>query len=111
MNCPACHRDIADYSNFCYFCGARLTPSAASRRLMRSVLDKKIAGVCGGCAEYFQVEPTILRIVWLFVTLATGIVPGALAYVVAWILMPQAPYITAPVSAPHAAAPGPGPTA
>lgn len=108
MNCPMCHREIADYSNFCYFCGAHLAPGGRSKRLMRSVLDKKIAGVCGGCSEYFGVDPTILRIVWVFVTLATGIFPGVLAYVVAWVLMPQALYVTA-AAAPDVATPGSGP--
>lgn len=110
MNCLACHREIADFSNFCYYCGARQSPGSAGRRLTRSVLDRKIAGVCGGCAEYFGMDSTILRILWVFVTLATGILPGVLAYVVGWILMPQAPYITAPVAAAHTGDPGPGPS-
>lgn len=108
MNCMACHREIADFSNFCYYCGARQTPGAPGRRLTRSVMDRKIAGVCGGFAEYFGMDPTILRILWVFVTLATGIFPGVLAYLAAWILMPQPPYLTAPAPAPHAQAPGSG---
>ena len=107
MNCIACHREIADYSNFCYYCGARQAPGAAGKRLMRSVMDKKIAGVCGGAAEYFGVDSTLFRIIWVFLTLATGIIPGLLAYVVAWMLMPISPYVTATTTAPHTASQGP----
>lgn len=106
MICMACQREIADYSNFCYYCGTRQAPGVVGKRLMRSSYDKKFAGVCGGFAEYFAMDSTIFRIVWAFVTLATGIVPGILAYVVAWMLMPQAPYLAAPAAAPHAQPPG-----
>jgi phage shock protein C len=108
MNCSACQRDIADYSNFCYYCGARQTAGGTAKRLMRSSVDKTVAGVCAGFADYFGVDPTVLRIGWAFVTLATGLVPGVIAYFVAWILMPLAPLYTAPAAAPHAAAPGAG---
>ena len=50
--------------------------------------DKKIAGVCGGVAEYFNVDPTVVRIVWLLLVLCCGI--GAIAYLVCWLLMPNA---------------------
>ena len=57
MICPNCQKEIADHSNFCYNCGARLVASApapaycapTSKRLTRSTSNKKIAGVCGGC--------------------------------------------------------------
>jgi phage shock protein C len=108
--CPACQREIADYSNFCYYCGTRQVPGVVGKRLMRSAYDKKIAGVCGGFSEYFAADSTIFRIVFVFVTLVTGIVPGIIAYVVAWILMPQAPYLTAPAGATHTEPPPSGPT-
>jgi phage shock protein C len=109
MLCPTCQREIADYSNFCYYCGTRQAPGVAGRRLMRSVVDSKIAGVCGGFAEYFNVDPTVMRILVVFVTIATGLLPGIVAYVVAWILMPQAPYLSSPAGAANTAAPGSGP--
>jgi len=59
MYCSACQHEIMDYSNFCSFCGARQSPSVAPRRLMRSAWDKKIAGVCGGFSEHFDMDPTI----------------------------------------------------
>lgn len=108
MNCLACQRQITDYSNFCYYCGTRQAPGGAGKRLMRSSVDKTVAGVCAGFADYFGVDPTVLRIFWAFITLATGLVPGIVAYIIAWILMPRAPLLSAPAAAPHAAAPGSG---
>lgn len=98
MNCGNCRRDIADYSNFCYFCGARqVVPPVvgepqAYRRLMRSSVDSKISGVCGGMGEYFAVDSTIVRLIWVLITFFSGIVPGIVAYFVAWMVMPLAPY-------------------
>jgi phage shock protein C len=94
MICPNCHREIANYSNFCYFCGSRQPPAAATsqpRRLQRSLYDSKIAGVCGGIAEYLDVDPTIVRLVWAILTFCTAIVPGIVAYAVAWLIMPPGP--------------------
>jgi phage shock protein C len=97
MICTNCQREIADYSNFCYFCGARqhVSPGFAPRaqkRLMRSSVDHKIAGVCGGIAEYLEVDSTIVRLVWVIMAfLPVPIVPAVIAYFVAWIIMPEAP--------------------
>lgn len=95
MTCPNCRRDIADYSNFCYYCGMRQQTSAGcapvQKRLMRSSVDCKIAGVCGGIAEYLDIDSTVVRLVWVLVTIFTGLVPGALAYLIGWLVMPQAP--------------------
>lgn len=96
MMCANCRRDIADYSNFCYYCGTRQQVAGAGcapaqKRLMRSSVDCKIAGVCGGVAEYLGIDSTVVRLVWVLVTIFTGIVPGLLAYLIGWIVMPQAP--------------------
>ena len=65
---------------------------AGARRLHRSVSDRKIAGVCGGLAEYFGVDPTVVRLVWAIATIVPGaIVFGILAYLVAWFIMPESP--------------------
>ncbi len=97
MNCGNCRRDIADFSNFCYYCGARqvvqpVGAPQAQKRLMRSAIDCKISGVCGGFADYFVIDSTIVRLIWVLITFFSGIVPGIIAYVVAWMVMPQAPY-------------------
>jgi len=94
MICLNCQREISDYSNYCNFCGSKQqTPtSSASRRLMRSSTNSKIAGVCGGIAEYLNVDPTLVRLVWALLSLIPGCVFGGIvAYVLAWIIIPKAP--------------------
>ena len=61
-----------------------------------------IAGVCAGFAEYFDIDVTIVRVVWLIAAVFGG--GGVLAYVIAWIIMPQAP---AAAMVPAAPAPQP----
>lgn len=58
------------------------------KRLYRSSSDKQIAGVCGGLAEYFDIDPTLVRVAFIFVTFITGFVPGILAYIVMAIITP-----------------------
>ncbi len=110
MTCGNCHRDIADYSNFCYFCGApqqiRAQPTPYPyKRLMRSVVDCKIAGVCGGIAEYLEIDSTLVRVIWvLLVLMPVPVVPAFIGYFVAWLVMPRAPY-PMPAAPPPASAP------
>jgi phage shock protein PspC (stress-responsive transcriptional regulator) len=95
MICLHCHREIANYSNFCYFCGSRQPSASAAipqpRRLHRSLVDFKIAGVCGGIAEFMDTDPTVVRLVWAIVTFCTAIVPGIVAYALAWLILPPGP--------------------
>jgi phage shock protein C len=59
---------------------------------MRSATNYKIAGVCGGIAEYLEVDPTIIRLLWvLAIILPIPFVPAFLGYLVAWLVMPKAP--------------------
>ena len=51
--------------------------------------DKKIAGVCSGIADYVGVDPTVIRIAWVFFSLFAG--SGILAYIIAMIIMPERP--------------------
>ena len=51
--------------------------------------QKKIAGVCAGFAEYFDMDVTLVRLIWFGVSLMSGIVPGIMVYIVAWIILPQ----------------------
>jgi len=67
--------------------------NSTPRRLYRSTTDKKIAGVCGGLAEYFGIDPTIVRLIWLALVLGAGV--GLLAYLLFWIVVPAAPSATA----------------
>ncbi|HZD60908.1 MAG TPA: PspC domain-containing protein [Anaerolineae bacterium] len=59
------------------------------RRLYRSRENRVIAGVAGGIGEYFGVDPTIIRLAWVFLTLLGG--AGIIAYIVAWIIIPEWP--------------------
>lgn len=64
----------------------------ARTRLVRSQTDKRIAGVCGGLAEYFEVDPTIMRVAWVVISIVVGaVVFGVVAYLVAWFIIPTAP--------------------
>jgi len=49
------------------------------KNLYRSEKNKVIAGVCGGLAEYFDIDPTLVRLGWIAVTIFTGFFPGILA--------------------------------
>lgn len=57
------------------------------KRLYRSSYDKKIAGVCSGIAEYLDVDPTIIRLMWLLFAFCAG--SGILAYLIAALIMPE----------------------
>lgn len=59
------------------------------KKLYRSRTEKMIAGVCGGIAEYYQVDPTLVRLLWAGLTLATMVAPGVILYLVAWIIIPE----------------------
>lgn len=90
MVCENCHKEIAPSSNFCYLCGAKQTGQVvARRRLERSSTDKKVAGVCAGLANFFDLDVTLVRFMWLVAVLFGG--TGLLAYIIAWIVIPLAP--------------------
>lgn len=58
------------------------------KRLRRSS-DKMLAGVCAGIAEYFDVDPTLIRVLYAALTLFTAAFPGVLLYIIMMILMPN----------------------
>jgi phage shock protein C len=59
------------------------------KRLYRSRKEQMVAGICGGIAEYFAVDPTIVRLVFVLLALLGG--PGLLIYIVLWIVIPEEP--------------------
>lgn len=59
-----------------------------TKRLTRSSTDKKIAGVCGGLAEFFGMDVTLVRLLFVLAALLPG--PGALLYFILWVIMPEA---------------------
>ena len=58
------------------------------KRLTRSTTDSMIAGVAGGVADYFAVDPTLVRLLFVLLALAGG--PGLLIYLILWVVMPEA---------------------
>jgi phage shock protein C len=114
MYCTRCGAQNTDGARFCTACGAsfltqteggpQVGPPGAGysaigaapgysavppRRLKRVMAQKKIAGVCAGFAEYFDMDVTLVRLIWFGVSLMSGIVPGMMVYGVAWIILPK----------------------
>ncbi len=96
MICPNCQKDIAAGSKFCYNCGAKQPEAAAPsappgynsrKRLLRSVNDRKIAGVCAGVADYFDLDPLLVRVLWALAALCAF--AGVVLYIILWIAVPE----------------------
>jgi phage shock protein C len=89
MYCNYCGKVIQDDAVHCAYCGTRAGGSMARKRLMRPRADRKIAGVCAGFAEYFDLDVSLVRVVWLIILVMGGV--GLLPYIIAWIVMPEEP--------------------
>jgi phage shock protein C len=102
MYCNYCGKVIQDDAAVCAYCGIRVGATLARRKLIRPRFGRKVAGVCLGFSEYFDIDVTLVRVVWLLVAFMTGI--GFLSYPIAWIVMPEEPLLLAapPVSAQQA---------
>ena len=66
-------------------------PPPARRKLMRSRKHKMIAGVCGGLAEYFELDPTVVRVAYVLISILSAAFPGILAYIILMFVMPPPP--------------------
>ncbi len=90
MYCNYCGKVIQDDANVCAYCGKRIGAVVARHRFVRSRRDRKIAGVCAGFAEYFNLDVSLVRVVWV---IAAFLPPGValIAYVIAWVVMPEEP--------------------
>jgi phage shock protein PspC (stress-responsive transcriptional regulator) len=88
MYCNYCGKVIPDDANLCAYCGKRVAGVIARQRLVRPRQGRKIAGVCLGFAEYFDLDVALVRLVWA-VSLLCGF--GVAAYFAAWIIVPEEP--------------------
>jgi phage shock protein C len=59
------------------------------KRLLLSSTDRKLGGVCGGIAEYMELDPTIVRLLTVVLTLITAVIPVVIGYILAWIIIPR----------------------
>ena len=91
MYCNACGKVIAEDGRVCSYCGNVVGIPPTPKKLMRSRADRKIAGVCAGLAQYFDLDSSLVRILCFFIALATGIFPGIVTYLLAWIIVPERP--------------------
>lgn len=99
MYCTNCGKEIGEHPAFCQFCGSRVAPlppptapfmpAGPKRPFARYSADKKIAGVCGGVARYFDLDSSLVRAIWLLCVLLAG--GGLLVYLILWIVMPLDP--------------------
>ncbi len=95
MFCTQCGSRLADSARYCTTCGKPAGPgpgfastAAAPRKLRRIVAGKKIAGVCTGFAEYFDMDITLMRVIWVALLLIPPHI-GGIAYFVAWAVLPK----------------------
>ena len=93
MYCNRCGTELSDPSRFCGHCGQPVATGLPTARpaLQRSRTDRKIAGVCAGFAHHLDLDPTLVRLIWVVLAFVGG--GGLLAYVVAWIVIPEEPLL------------------
>ena len=113
MFCTRCGNQITFGSRFCSSCGAACAPTAnpadypPPTRLYRSRNDRMVAGVCSGIAQHYGWDVTLVRLVLVLCCLCGG--TGVLAYFIAWIVIPEAPYAM-PAQSPQTPPPSPNQT-
>lgn len=94
MYCTQCGTRLADTARFCTSCGGptgpvqEFTPVAEAPKKLRRMPGGKIAGVCAGFAEYFGTDVTVMRIIWVALTLFPPHI-GLIGYFVAWGVLPK----------------------
>lgn len=59
------------------------------RKLYKSDTNKMISGVCGGIGEFFNIDPTLIRLVWVLLSVLTAFFGGLMAYIIAAIIIPS----------------------
>jgi phage shock protein C len=104
MFCTKCGNKLDDTARFCVTCGQPTGPAdprqvlppplpfgpagPAPKKLRRITEGKKIAGICAGYAEYFDMDVTLMRLIWLALLLVPPNI-GLIAYLVSWMVLPR----------------------
>jgi phage shock protein C len=91
MHCSNCGTRIEESFRYCAGCGASTADAnrACGRyRLSRPREGVKLAGVCAGVARYLDMDVTLVRVIWILVTIFPPL-PGIFAYIICWIVMPK----------------------
>jgi phage shock protein C len=95
MFCTKCGNELREQDRFCVGCGATtargFVPPRPEARLTRPMNEAKIAGVCAGFARYFALDVTLVRVLWVVITVFPLPCLGLVSYIVAWIVMPKDP--------------------
>jgi phage shock protein C len=94
MFCQGCGKDMGSGSNFCSSCGRKVDVPALpppqpmqQQRLVRSRSNRVIAGVCAGLAYHLGIDPTMVRLLTVILTFFVGF--PLLAYIIAWVIIPE----------------------
>ena len=101
MFCTKCGGELREQDRFCPACGAGTArgatpPPRPEARLSRPMSEAKIAGVCAGFGRYFSLDVTLVRVLWVVLTVFPLPFFGVVSYIVAWIVMPKDP-VTLPM--------------
>lgn len=98
MFCTRCGNKLEPSSRFCPSCGASVAPAVnpladpflSAGKLTRPRANRMIAGVCAGFALHYGWDLNLVRVITALLIILTGV--GALAYIAAWVIIPEAPY-------------------
>ncbi len=87
MYCSHCGAQVTAYAKFCPSCGTLQPEVSREKRLERPLVGRRIGGVALGVARYMEVDPVIIRILFVLAALIPPSI-GLLVYLVCWIVMP-----------------------
>ena len=106
MYCCRCGVQMPDQAKYCMECGApsaKAEGSGGRKTLIRPRNKVKIAGVCAAFAEYFDVDVTLIRVLWLALCIWPVPLFGVIAYFIAWIAIPREEIVAAGQATPFSA--------
>ena len=92
MYCNVCGKSIQDDANLCGYCGARVGYVHNAQKLVRPRVGRKIAGVCAGMADYFGMDESLMRVIWVLLLVFSGGL-GLIVYLLAWVIIPEEPIV------------------